>query len=316
MISIIIPVYNVENYMQTCVDSVLKQTYGDIEILLIDDGSTDGSGKLCDLYECKDSRIKVFHKSNGGLSDARNFGINRSRGEYITFVDSDDVIDTHYIEILLGLINECSVDISICNATHCYEGQVVEFKKASNVEILTSEDAIKAMLYQKKFLVSACAKLYKRELFENIKFPVGKLYEDSAVMYLLLEKCKRVAFANAKIYGYYHREDSITTQKFSARNFDILDISQVIYNHYKDNDVLKRAAISYYVVAAMRIYLNCPNNKEYQNKINETKNIINKFGFSVIKDRNARSKTRLGLACYFFARPFIRVIYGKVNRWN
>lgn len=315
-ISVIIPVYNVEDYLCKCVDCIISQTYENLEIILVDDGSTDKSSRLCDNLLRRDSRIRVLHKKNGGLSDARNYGIEIATGKYITFVDSDDTVSVNYIETLYELIIKYNADISICNCVHCYEGENIEFKEADYAVAFEPEKAISNMLYQKLFLVAAWAKLYKIEFFYDIKFPVGKLYEDSAIMYQIFEKAKVIAFSNAGIYGYFHREGSITTQKFNEKNFDILDISKEIFEHYKNNPEIKNAAISYYVVAALRIYLNCPSDPRYSDRINEAKHIINSNWKIVLRDKQARKKTKLGILCYLLARPFIKKIHGKVNRWS
>ena len=315
-ISVIIPVYNVEEYLCKCVEGIINQTYANLEIILVDDGSTDKSGQLCDELSTTDSRITVLHKKNGGLSDARNYGIEKATGKYITFVDSDDTVAVNYIDTLYELIIKYNADISICNCVHCYEGEKIQFREADYTVAFETEKAISNMLYQKLFLVSAWAKLYKIEFFSDTKFPIGKLYEDSAIMYQIFEKAKLIAFSNAEIYGYFHREGSITTQKFNDKNFDILDISKEIFEHYKNNKEIKDAAISYYVVAALRIYLNCPSESAYRDRINEVKHIISSNGLTVLRDKQARKKTKLGVLCYFLARPFMKKIHGKVNRWS
>lgn len=316
LISIIIPVYNVENYINACMKSVIEQSYDVLDIILVDDGSTDNSGDICDYYEKKDERITVIHKMNGGLSDARNCGIKKAQGKYITFVDSDDIIAHDYIEKLYTMIKNSQADISICDCVHIFPDTSFTFKKATIEEKMKPEQAIKKMLYQKQILVSAWAKLYKISLFSDVIFPVGMLYEDSAIMYKIFEKTNLIVYSNAKMYGYYHRENSITTQKFDVRNFDIMHIAEKIYMHYKNNSYLLGAARSYYVVACLRIYLNCPNDKKYKEILKKIRKNINIYGIRVLLDNDARKKTRLGIACYYFARPFIRVVYRKVDRWS
>lgn len=315
LISVVIPVYNVETYLDACVRSVMKQTYSNIEIILVDDGATDNSGEMCDFYAKEDSRVKVIHKDNGGLSDARNCGIEVTKGEFITFVDSDDIVSCKYIETLYSLIKNNNADISICNCVHCFEDTDIQFSMSTYLEVLDSDSAINNLLYQKKFLVSAWSKMYRRRFFEDVIFPVGMLYEDSAIMYKIFEKAKTIVYSNAKIYAYFHRNGSITTQKFDARNFDILIIAEEIFDHYSNNNIIVKSAMSYYVVAALRLYLNCPKQEKYNIQIKKIKKIIKKYGIIVLTDINARKKTRVGLLCYFIARPFIKKIYGRVNRW-
>ena len=154
LISIVVPVYNVEKYLGTCVESILKQTYSNIEVILVDDGSTDCSGKMCDHYMGQDERIKVIHKKNGGLSDARNKGIIQAEGEYITFIDSDDVVSSDYVEYLYNILEENDGDIAICNPVHCYPNEKIVFEQETFKRVYKAEDAIVEMLYQKSFLVS------------------------------------------------------------------------------------------------------------------------------------------------------------------
>ena len=184
------------------------------------------------------------------------------------------------------------------------------------LEVLDSDGAINNLLYQKKFLVSAWSKMYRRKFFEDVIFPVGMLYEDSAIMYKIFEKAKTIVYSNAKIYAYFHRNGSITTQKFDNRNFDILIIAEEIFSHYSNNSIIVKSAMSYYVVAALRLYLNCPNQKKYNIQIKKIKKIIKRYGIIVLTDINARKKTRVGILCYFIARPLIKKIYGRVNRWE
>ena len=186
LISIVVPVYNVEKYLGTCVESILKQTYSNIEVILVDDGSTDCSGKMCDHYMGQDERIKVIHKKNGGLSDARNKGIIQAEGEYITFIDSDDVVSSDYVEYLYNILEENDGDIAICNPVHCYPNEKIVFEQETFKRVYKAEDAIVEMLYQKSFLVAAWGKLYKKDYFEEIEFPKGMLFEDSAVMYKMM----------------------------------------------------------------------------------------------------------------------------------
>lgn len=224
-ISIIVPVYNVEDYLDRCVESIINQTYKNIEIFLIDDGSTDSSGKKCDKWSKLDERIKVYHKKNGGLSDTRNYGINKSTGKYLTFIDSDDYIDQEYIEYLYSLIKRDNYDISIAQQTIVTKND----KKESTLEVkeITYEkmDAIKHLLLEDSFTVSACAKMYKRELFDNIRFPKGKLYEDNGTMYKIFDNIEKVICSTRPIYYYVIRNSSITTQKFTQKKLDIISLT-------------------------------------------------------------------------------------------
>ena len=193
LISIIIPVYNVEKYLERCVKSVINQTYKNLEIILVDDGAKDNSGKMCDELSKLDSRIKVIHKENGGLSDARNFGLKIATGDYIGFVDSDDYIADDMYETLYYTIKNNNADISIVSFYEMYKEKVIGVRDSGNLEILSKQEAMKELLIDTKIQSYAWNKLFKKELFNDLKFPTGKNFEDIATTLLLFEKCDKVA---------------------------------------------------------------------------------------------------------------------------
>ena len=222
LISIIIPVYNVQDYLEKCIHSIMNQTIQDIEIILVNDGSTDNSGEICDLYASKDSRIQVIHKINGGLSDARNIGIQYANGEFIGFVDSDDWVEDNMFEILYKLCIETESDISTCLIKGPSAEQEITSMNSLNIIAFDSKAALK-QLYSGKILgFSVCDKLFRRSLFENIKFPIGRMYEDGAILYLLFYEANRIIFINFALYNYQHRENSITRRSFSEKRFDVV----------------------------------------------------------------------------------------------
>lgn len=197
--------------MLRCLDSILAQSYTDFEVLLIDDGSTDGSGKICDRYGQKDARICVFHKENGGLSDARNFALDRSSGEYITFIDSDDYVGRDYLKVLYEMVMDNQADIS---AITMYDVHTIETLFVDSVDERVEFDckcAYREMLSGKYNLgVMVCGKLYVRELFEDVRFPVGQPYEDLAVTPLLMSQCRKCVKSTYLSYYYYQRPDSLS----------------------------------------------------------------------------------------------------------
>lgn len=215
-VSIIVPVYNVKDYIEKCVESILKQTYSNIEIILVNDGSIDGSGEICDNYSQKDSRISVIHQQNAGLSAARNAGLAIIKGEFVLFVDSDDYIEANSIELLLCSIVEYNADIVIGNRfldTDTESKIEDRYLGASNTKhklVLSSEEAVKCLLSWKYFDMSACGRLFRREVLELNVFPVGKKCEDQYVMASIIAKAKIVIFDPKPIYHYYQRIGSIT----------------------------------------------------------------------------------------------------------
>lgn len=224
LISVVIPVYNVENYVGKCIDSVLNQTYQNLEIVLVDDGSTDNSGSICDEYMKKYSNIKVVHKENGGLSDARNCGINICHGDYITFIDSDDSIKKNYVAYLYELMQQYDCEMSICDFEYINEkGKVLNrVTNTGMVELFDRKEAIVELLNSSKINTSASMKLYKIQLFEGIRYPKGLLYEDVATTYKLILRCNKVVRGDVPLYEYLLRNGSITKQRFGVRKMDMV----------------------------------------------------------------------------------------------
>ena len=234
-VSVIIPVYNVKDYLWRCVESVLNQTVSDIQIILVDDGSNDGSEVVCDDIANTDARIVVIHKNNGGLSSARNTGIASADGEYICFVDSDDIIAPYYVEHLLSLCVNYNCDIAVGSyLTFTTESPTFDSDKNFNLEILTGYNAINKLFGESYVMATiACNKLYRKSLFDSVAFPEGKINEDEATAYKMYYLSSKVAFSNKCVYGYYMRPNSITKSRFSKRNFDYLEIAKERYEFFK-----------------------------------------------------------------------------------
>ena len=212
LISVIVPVYNVEKYLANCLDSIINQTYKNLEILLIDDGSTDNSGKICDDYAKKDNRIKVIHKENGGLSSARNIGINNANGNYLSFIDSDDTINHEMMNNMLDSINKNNTDMAICKLNIIKDEVKTNEKIDINekIEVITPND-VYDMLYNHKQaeMTSSCNKIFKIELFDDIRYPLGEINEDDAILHLILDKVNIISYSNIPYYNYYQRTGSI-----------------------------------------------------------------------------------------------------------
>lgn len=214
LISIIVPVYNVEKYLERCVDSVVGQTYKNIEIFLVDDGSTDNSGEMCDCFEKNDSRIKVLHKKNGGLSDARNAALDIFSGEYVTFIDSDDYVSPQYIEILYNALKNTDSDISIAGHIRGNDTNYnfKENKQCVNTIKMTNEECLNN--WHDKYInveTTAWGKLYKSGLFRdnNIRYPKGKIFEDMYTTHIIVKHSQNVCIVDNEIYYYFNRNDSI-----------------------------------------------------------------------------------------------------------
>jgi glycosyltransferase involved in cell wall biosynthesis len=212
IVSIIVPVFNIENYISKCLDSLLIQTLKEIEIILVDDGSTDLSGNICCEYASKDNRIRVIHKKNEGLSSARNDGLAIAKGEYIGFVDGDDWVKEDMFEFLYNTSSTHNADISICGHFIVDGDHVEPIRNNGDIKILNHIEALSAILLDAEINSFAWDKLYKRELFIDLSYPVGRRFEDIAFTYLIFNRSKRVVQANVSKYFYVRRNGSICIQ--------------------------------------------------------------------------------------------------------
>lgn len=266
-VSVIVPVYNVEKYLKKCIDSLLIQTYEDIEIILIDDGSTDSSGEICDSYSKKDSRIKVIHKKNGGLSDARNKGLDLASGQWVTFVDSDDYVTKNYVERLLSLLIANNADISIATYTYITEKKYKN-RETGELAVMTPEIAIKRLLMDDGFDMGAWAKMYRTEYFNKVRFPKGKLFEDSLVTCQIIAQSNKVAFESKSVYFYVNRRDSITNAKFTKRKLDLLEMTdkaaKIIIRKYPGLRPYVQRRILWSRFSTLNQILTSSNRKEHQ----------------------------------------------------
>ena len=227
LVSVVIPVYNVKQYLAQCLQSVINQTYSALEIILVDDGSSDGSGEACDAYASKDNRIKVIHKTNGGLSEARNVGVDRMTGEYLLFVDSDDYIHIEMIQKMMTPIIQKKADLVIAGYKEFRDGTYVEkdIEQSRSACTLTTPEALRRLYGGTQNTTIACAKIYKRELFQKYRFPVGKLHEDEFLTYKIICDAQRIVYLPDYLYYYRRRMDSIslnTKNSFETDTFEAL----------------------------------------------------------------------------------------------
>lgn len=226
LISIIIPVYKVEKYLPRCIESVAAQTYKNIEIILVDDGSPDRCPEICDEYAQKDSRITVIHKENGGLSDARNTGIEAAHGRYLGFVDSDDYIHPDMYQKLYEALLAEKTDAAVCGIERvdCTDYQIKRIED-KEVHVYTGLQAVRNILDKDLHVVSviACGKLYKRSLFEQVRFPVRKLHEDEFTTYRVFYQCRKVVYLSGRYYYYFQRQNSIMGTRKYVFSYDGLE---------------------------------------------------------------------------------------------
>lgn len=295
LVSIIVPVYNVEEYIDKCIESIVLQTYKNIEIILVDDGSKDMSAEKCDKWEKKDKRIKIIHKNNGGLSDARNVGIEECHGDYIVFVDSDDYIEKEMIEILYDRIQKNDCDISICDFYITENNSDLEQNNYNKSEFIVEGEKKFNYLYNEYSMVTVVAwnKMYNKKIFEDIRYPVGKLHEDEFIICDILNKANKIYYIMKPLYHYVQRKSSIMAT-MSIRKFDIIEAFDKRVEFFKiKNDtenILKTKYHEFFRLLGLitRLYRSKTNDestKKYIFKLKEIGQEIKECDFLSFKDR-------------------------------
>lgn len=312
LISIVVPIYKVEKYLSRCVDSILNQTYCNIEIILVDDGSPDQCGVICDKYQKRDKRIKVIHKKNGGLSDARNIGIKIAQGEYITCIDSDDFVSPFFLENLWTAIQKSKCEIATSWFIDYYEGdKIPEIQKLDikDIQVLDREKFYQRLLYQDGVEVSAWGKLYKANLFQGVEYPVGKLYEDIPTTYLLVEKTDKIAVIPNIDYFYFQRKTSIAQATFSIRKMDAIRHMDDFKNFISINyPLLKKAAECRYFSTVCNIFFQIQS-PEFEKQRKELWNEIKKYRYSVLTNMEGRKKARIAALLSYGGCEALKIIY-------
>ena len=240
LISVIVPIYKVEKYLKKCVESILEQTYSNLDIILVDDGSPDNSGDIIEEFRKKNERIRTIHQKNGGLSDARNSGIKIAKGKYIVCIDSDDWIEKNMIEVLYKDIINTNSDISVCEFVEEDDLQNILSTKKYNNEIIefSSKEALKSLIKQDILTNHAWNKLYKASLFKGIEYPKGQLMEDVSTTYKLFEKANKIVYQNTSLYHYIQRGTSIlgniTEKRINDQEFAFFDRNKYLMEKYSE----------------------------------------------------------------------------------
>lgn len=256
IISVIVPVYNAESYLHRCVDSILEQTYSDIELIMVDDASTDSSGEICDEYALKDTRVKVIRcKENGGTSAARNIGLEAISGQFVGFVDCDDFIEPDFYEILYGLITKYGTDVSMISYNKVDEHGRVSSNSSEQVYVLDRIEAIKELLFDKKIQNYVWNKLYRAKIFQKIRFPAGVIYDDINIMYYIFRKMNMIACYDIAKYNYCFRENSIVNRRSHKKFEDELSAVELRYKEIaEDFPELEEYNAYAFVLWMVRIY--------------------------------------------------------------
>lgn len=313
LVSIIIPIYNVSGFLKECLDSILGQTYSRLEIILVDDGSTDDSGLICDEYQCLDSRIKVIHKSNGGLSDARNAGLEIMTGSYVAFVDSDDWVHPRYVEILLTNLVNTSAEVSVATfrVVDEYSSVIPEIDLSSPVEVFTSREAVSTTLYQHKLDNSAWGKLYSSRLFDSLRFKKGIGYEDLQLFYRIYERAEKVVWQKVSLY-FYRRHDNSYLNRFTLRRTDVLDVTDELEEYMRNNHpYLLKPAQSRRLSANFNILWLMTVNKVVEPSIEaRCWSNIRALRRGALSDKRVRCKNKIGILLSYLGKRALVVVFG------
>lgn len=312
LITVVVPVYKVEKYIDKCINSILNQTYKNLEIILVDDGSTDNCGKICDEYARKDNRIRVIHKENGGLSDARNAGIDIAKGAYISFVDPDDCITEDYIQYMYEMIKTENVKLAICNIKVIWKNTKIGEEKHRKYLKLNTKEALENLLFAEGIDISANGKLYSKELWKDIRFPYGIVYEDTAIMYKIFEKAKTIMYGDKNCYYYIARIGSISKQQgYNKNEEDYIkntnEMLEFIQNKYPE---LESAVKRFDIYAKFRILrmlvFTKTRNKDLEKKIISG---IRKNQKEVFNNKRTPKRDKIAIFSLKFGIPVFKIVW-------
>lgn len=304
LVTVIIPVYNVEQYLVKCIDSVCGQTYKDLEIILVDDGSSDRCPQICDEYTDKDNRIHVIHKENGGQGSARNRALDICHGEYIAFLDSDDYWDENYVASLMKEFTDSELDIVVCNY-HCVTPEGKRLKSphsAIRKKNYTNIEALQTILYWNEFGVAPWAKIYRATVWSNVRFKEDRIYEDLATTYLVYYAARKVRFINQPLMYYVIRPNSDIHRPFNPKKIRILDTADEILSFAERHcPQIVKAAQSRILVSSCFVCFRMSKQdiKDYRPTVQRCWSSIKKYRFEVMLDKRARLKTRVGALCSY-----------------
>lgn len=316
-ISVIVPIYNVEQYLEECIDSIIDQTYQNLQIILVNDGSTDCSGVICDRYKEKDKRIEVIHKANGGLSDARNVGLEHVVGEYVCFVDSDDKIDRTFVEYLYSELIRNKTQISACGFVAAFKNKTIQQPEKAGV--FTSREAICKLIENVDFHDHVCTKLFSTELWKNIRFPMDRVYEDMRTTYKVILESKTICISDKCLYWYRQRGNGIARGRFTQKKWEMID---AVEEMAKDNRLLSDPNIMRLINErhlrveglVLRSLLLSAENQDYLNnktQIDACLRNIKKNKWSILKNKTYPSSIKLIALLSNRSINFLRYIFGS-----
>lgn len=313
-ISVIVPVYNVQDYVGECLESICNQTFKDIEIIIVNDGSTDKSLTVCEAYKKKDKRIRIISQTNKGLSAARNKGIDNALGEYFIFIDSDDCIEMLYLEELYNMVKKCEVKLAAVGHRNIKQYSKDEYKKLCHedveVKVYSKSQALIEHLGTESIDVVAWNKIYAKELFEEIRYPEGELFEDMKTTYKLLEQVDRVAFLNKKLYCYRQRKGSIGHSEFDKKWYELsyaIDAAFEVARKYNGaNDELEIFYFLWKMAFINKMISNRQKDKELEKKI---RNNIRKNVKIIMKNNRITIIRKIEILLYAYFRHMYSLLY-------
>lgn len=305
LVSLVVPIYKAQDYLRECVDSLLAQTYDNIEIVLIDDGSPDGCGAICDEYAARDGRINVLHQRNLGVSAARNAGVSASKGAFTAFIDADDWADCDLVEYLLDLLTETDSDIAVCGCETS--------GNSSTGKVFTGEEALREMLLQKSFDTGPWSKLFKTELVKREPFPENMFFEDLAVMCRIIGGAQRVVYSDRKIYHYRATPDGTMSGVHTERLLDEIKAADMMYTYVTETfPALEAEAASRKFSACCQVLLKLPE-EGYENFRKTAWDMICKTRGRVLAAHGVRAKNRVAAAVSFLGGRAIRGLWRLAN---
>ena len=322
LVSVIVPIYNVENYIDKCVESICNQSYENIEVILVDDGSPDQCPTICDEWGRRDSRVRVVHKKNGGLSSARNAGIALAKGSYLAFIDGDDFVSKDYIETLIYACEENNVKVSACGYVEYYSENKQIIRCGESTYAISGEEAIKDIFTMKNDIhVVAWNKLYAKELFEenDILYPVGKIHEDVFTTYKFFANVDKVIYVNKPCYYYVQREGSIINQSFNPKRLQLLDAIEDIRPFVNEHSPIYDTEFAFYTFLNYLTVINSMADSDYKDR-KMYKKIVSMIDTVVPQIRQTKYLSKKYILTLLFLKSgmtgfyMIRKIYQRVKK--
>lgn len=316
-VAIIVPVYNAEEFLKYSVESMVNQTYKNLEIILVNDGSTDKSGLLCDEYAQKDSRIKVIHVDNGGQSRARNIGVKNATADWVMFLDSDDYYEKITVEYLVALRDKFNADMSATTVVEVRSYEVKDTLDRVDLEgatVLNRETALEEMFYGNIVGTHPGGKLYKKEIVEKYPFPEGLYYEDLAIAYEHINACKKIAVGKHNLYKYYRRTGSIVNSKFNPKILDFFKAMDLNFDYIKrdfpNNSSMMKAANSRYVLNGLHV-VNAMLKSNMTTELKKQRKDFSKYWKDVMKNPRVIKKNKVKYGLFIVSPKLYNLVRTK-----